>query len=1613
MRSSRLLSLLLSVGLLSASFVPAVQAQSTITIGDTNVETDADNGNGNLILAQKAALAQSATVVSLSFYVTQPSGSLILGLYDATGSGGHPGKLLAVTSSFTPVNGWNTANVVTPASLAAGNYWLAYLPSSDNLSFVKQNNSGSCVLHGQTFTNGMPATFATSTTNCSATTWSFYATLTASGGGTVVDGVCGSSNGATLTSAPTANLCSAGTASAVTGTGPWNWTCIGSGGGTTASCSAQLQGGSPVAPTITSQPQSQSVTAGATATFTVVASGTAPLSYQWSKNGAAIGGATSASYTTPATLSSDNGATFTVQVSNSAGSQTSNAATLTVNSPPTITTQPQNQTVTLGSAATFGVQATGTAPLSYQWSKNGTLISGATSASYTTPATVSTDNGSTFTVRVSNVAGSQTSNAATLTVNTPPTITTQPQSQTVTVGATATFSVVATGTAPLGYQWSKNGTLISGATSASYTTPATVSGDNGATFSVQVSNSVGSQTSNAATLTVSASSPSTITIGDTNLESDVDGDNANLVLAQEAALSQSATIVSLSFYVTQASGSLILGLYDATGSGGHPGKLLAVTGSFAPVSGWNTANVVTPASLAAGNYWLAYLPSSGDLSFVKQNGSGSCVYQGQTFSNGMPAAFATSTTNCSPTTWSFYATLTTSGGGGSPVAPTITTQPQNQSVTAGATATFTVVASGTAPLSYQWSKNGAAIAGATGASYTTPATVSGDNGSTFSVQVSNSAGSQTSNAATLTVNSPPTITTQPHNQTVTLGSTATFSVAATGTAPLSYRWSKNGRAISGATSSSYTTPATVSSDNGSTFTVRVTNVAGSQTSSAATLTVTSGTVAPSITTQPQSQTVTVGATATFSVVATGTAPLSYQWSKNGTAINGATSSSYTTPVTVSSDNGSTFTVKVSNSAGSQTSTAATLTVNVPAQITTQPQNQTVTVGAMATFSVVATGTAPLSYQWSKNGSAISGAVGSSYTTPATVSTDNGATFTVKVSNVAGSQTSNAATLTVNATGGVTVALSPRRAGVTTGVGLTFTATVTGSANTAVTWSVDGVAGGSSTVGMISTGGVYSPPSTAGTHTVTATSVANTSASANSTVVVTDLSAVATQRYDNARDGQNLQEYALTSTLLSTAGAFGKVFTCAISDGPVYAQPLYVANLAISGGTHNVVFVATQQNTVYAFDADASPCTTYWKVNLDPAGSAPTPNSGNQDDGDINGPYGIFGTPVIDLAGGVLYAVASTFDGGSTFNYRLHALNLTTGAEESSSPVVISATVSGIAFDPSVHMQRPALLLSGNTVYVSFGSYGDANTYYGWVIGYDKTALTQVGAFNTAPNSPESTGAAIWMAGAGPAADSSGNIYFSSANGPFNVTGLPPLAPNDNFGDTLVKLTSSLDVADFFTPADQLSLDQSDLDLGSAGVVLLADAAGSADRPHLAIAADKESILYLVDRDKMGQYNGVTNTSLQAVTVNNTGGGITTGFFTTASYWNGNVYAGAVGDNVKVYPISNAVLASSPAAQSTESYGYPGVNVVVSAAGASATAAIAWALDTNANGIRHPAGPAILRAYDATSLGKALWSSSSLSTDTCGNAVKFVVPTVANGKVYVVGTNQLTVYGLLP
>jgi hypothetical protein len=287
------------------TIISFAQAQSTITIGEPAVLSASDGQNGNLLLAQQATLSQPATVNSLSFYVIAADGELRLGLYDATGPNGGPGVLQAQANSFTPVAGWNTVSAVTSVVLPAGNYWLAYMPSSNGLGFVKQNNSGSCYYYSQSFSDGFPSTFSTAPQNCTPTTWSFYATLTPAGAA-AISGACGSSNGAALTSAPSTNLCATGTASSVSGSGPWTWSCAGSNGGTTAQCTASVAAapvngacGSAITVPVNAAPTSNLCTTG----LASVVSGSGP----WTWTCAGSNGGTTALCSAPLASSSGSG----------------------------------------------------------------------------------------------------------------------------------------------------------------------------------------------------------------------------------------------------------------------------------------------------------------------------------------------------------------------------------------------------------------------------------------------------------------------------------------------------------------------------------------------------------------------------------------------------------------------------------------------------------------------------------------------------------------------------------------------------------------------------------------------------------------------------------------------------------------------------------------------------------------------------------------------------------------------------------------------------------------------------------------------------------------------------------------------------------------------------------------------------------------------------------------------------------------------------------------------------------------------------------------------------------------------------------------------------------
>ncbi|PTY06178.1 hypothetical protein DB347_12055 [Opitutaceae bacterium EW11] len=451
-------------------------------------------------------------------------------------------------------------------------------------------------------------------------------------------------------------------------------------------------------------------------------------------------------------------------------------------------------------------------------------------------------------------------------------------------------------------------------------------------------------------------------------------------------------------------------------------------------------------------------------------------------------------------------------------APSITTQPQSATVTAGNPASFTVGASGTAPLAYQWKKDGTAISGATSATYSIASAATTDAGN-YTVVVSNSAGSATSNAATLTVNAAttaPTITTQPQSATITTGGSASFSVVAAGTAPLTYQWKKDGTAISGATSATYSIASAATTDAGS-YTVVVSNSAGSATSSAATLTVNAAATAPTITTQPQSATATAGGSVSFSVAANGTAPLSYQWKKDGTAISGATSATYSIASAASTDAGS-YTVVVSNSAGSVTSSAATLTISATVtapSITGQPQSAVITAGGGVTFSVTAAGTS-LTYQWKKDGTALSGATSASYSIASAAAGDAGS-YTVVVSNSAGSVTSNAATLTVSTSGGgtgggtgggsgggtgtaaPTIASQPQSATVVAGTTVVLSVTASGT-SLAYQWSKDGAAVSGATASSYTIASAQATD--AGSYTVVVSNSGGSVTSSAATLTVT-------------------------------------------------------------------------------------------------------------------------------------------------------------------------------------------------------------------------------------------------------------------------------------------------------------------------------------------------------------------------------------------------------------------------------------------------------------------------------------------------------------------------------
>jgi outer membrane protein assembly factor BamB len=495
--------------------------------------------------------------------------------------------------------------------------------------------------------------------------------------------------------------------------------------------------------------------------------------------------------------------------------------------------------------------------------------------------------------------------------------------------------------------------------------------------------------------------------------------------------------------------------------------------------------------------------------------------------------------------------------------------------------------------------------------------------------------------------------------------------------------------------------------------------------------------------------------------------------------------------------------------------------------------------------------------------------------------------------------------------------------------------------------------------------------------------------------------VKTYHNDNSRSGLNPNETILTPANVQVA-SFGKLFTIAV-DGKVDAEPLYLAAVTFPvQGTRNGLYLATEHDSVYAFDADTG--AQLWKVSMLKPGETP---SDNRNCGQVTPEIGVTSTPVLDRATGSIYVVAMSKDGSGAYHQRIHALDLTTGAEKLNGPIDVQATVTApvtganVVFDPKQYKERASLLLLNGVIYTSWSSHCDISPYTGWVIGYSETTLAQTSVFNFTPNGSDGS---VWMAGAGPATDAAGNIYFLAANGTFDTTLDSNGFPNKgDFGNAFMKLSTTnnhLAAADYFTMFNTVAESNSDEDLGSGGALVLPDIIDSQSvTHHLAVGAGKDRHIYLVDRDNMGKFSASGNSIYQDLT------GILGGQeFAMPAYFNGAIYYGAVGDAIKALRFdSGAKLPSTATAVTSQSFAYPGATPSISSNGTAN--GIVWATE-NTN-------PAVLHAFDAGNLSE-LYNSNMAGNqrDHFGAGNKFITPMIANGKVYVATTNGVGVFGLI-
>ena len=514
-----------------------------------------------------------------------------------------------------------------------------------------------------------------------------------------------------------------------------------------------------------------------------------------------------------------------------------------------------------------------------------------------------------------------------------------------------------------------------------------------------------------------------------------------------------------------------------------------------------------------------------------------------------------------------------------------------------------------------------------------------------------------------------------------------------------------------------------------------------------------------------------------------------------------------------------------------------------------------------------------------------------------------------------------------------------------------------------------------------------------------------------TAAMTNAPDVTTYHFDVARDGLNSHETILTPASVNST-QFGKIGFQAV-DGKVDAEPLFLANVPISNTLHNILYVATEHGSLYAFDADSG--SQLWKTSVIPSGEI---TSDNHSCTQITTEIGITSTPVIDRKqgpNGTIFTVGMSKDAAGKYHQRLHALDVATGAEIAGSPSEIVATYPGtgdnslngnVVFDPSQYAERSALLLLNGNIYTAWTSHCDVGLYTGWVMAFNETTLQQTLLLNLTPNGKMGS---VWMSGNGLAADPAGNLFLLDANGTFDTTldasGFPS---RGNFGNAMLKLTTSggkLAVADYFESFNTVAQSAADQDLGSGGELLLpdlTDASGAVH--HLIVGAGKDKNIYLADRDNLGKFNATGNdvNLYQKIT-----GQLSGLNYSTPAFFNGVLYYGSVGDNLKAFPFTNAKMATTPSSRSAAFFAHPGTTPAVSSNGT--TNGIVWAVESNLN------SAAVLHAYDPADLTHELYNSNQApnARDAFGNGNKFITPLVVNGKVYLGTQNGVAIFGLLP